>query len=471
MGFVTFVESYVVGSSQDISTWWYTDWIVVGWKAAIIGAYLGIHTLLTMTRLVLQTIILTPLFLRCYSIYRRFWWHVPFFGPILLEAGSYCLTSIPRVINPTLSLICEIIEIIFQIHVTELMFGHEKESVRIVYGEDCAEVDLFDEENQLMTTLVLSNHRSLVDYLLIQHLLMKGAKEHTTLRKKDVIYNYFKQRILKGMQVQFLSWGQIVKFPTLLFGFNVLNSDENCFVPSDDLETFLKSTTNQCMVHFPETNILTTELFLVQRSINSSKTFAVKYNNLLNPRFKTFVNVIDCFAKCTEIPRLPHIPIVTETKKFINKKLDDIITNSNGDVQQNAVVTHIIAHSDVKSNQESKPHKTKKQHRVRINSHIYDITIVYLRVKYVTNVHDHIDGSIVPRSGYQLDEIAPSLLELLRPDSKVDRDPIITYVNIKRFDTDAILCLKDRHLEKWLEDIWKQKDLEISKVIEKITVN
>lgn len=78
MGFVTFVESYVVGSSQDISTWWYTDWIVVGWKAAIIGAYLGIHTLLTMTRLVLQTIILTPLFLRCYSIYRRFWWHVPF---------------------------------------------------------------------------------------------------------------------------------------------------------------------------------------------------------------------------------------------------------------------------------------------------------------------------------------------------------------------------------------------------------
>lgn len=127
--------------------------------------------------------------------------------------------------------------------------------------------------------------------------------------------------------------------------------------------------------------------------------------------------------------------------------MDDIITNSNGDVQQNAVVTHIIAHSDVKSNQESKPHKTKKQHRVRINSHIYDITIVYLRVKYVTNVHDHIDGSIVPRSGYQLDEIAPSLLEFLRPDSKVDRDPIITYVNIKRFDTDAILCLKDRHLE------------------------
>lgn len=478
MGFVAFVENCVLGPSNDIERWEIWDWVVVSYKCSIIMGYLLLHTSLLLLRLFLQYFTLTAVFLRSYSLYRRFWWHVPLFGTYFLRLGSYLVTSIPRVIIPTLAVWCDLVELVFQVHLVELIFGHDKKTLNVILRSGSDDINLYDDNLNFMTTLLISNHRSLMDYVLIQYLVKTRmeSKEGSTISrisKRGIIWRYFNTQKLEGMRLQHLSWGQIVKFPTLLFGIHILFTDENNSVKTEDLEFLLKNSYNQTVVLFPEVNIMTTELSIVQRTLNKNKSFGTQFRNVLNPRFKSFVHTIDCFAKFREVPRLSHLPIINETKQYLNQKMDSLFTTFNegeADVQANAVITYILDHTKEDSTPEKPQHGNLKhrQEKIQINPYIYDVTIIYYRIKYVQNTHDHTDGSIIPECGYQLEQISPSLLEFLRPDSTNTRDPIITMISVRKHGSDPLLCLKDRHLEKWLEDRWKEKDAAIKEMVASI---
>ncbi|KAL3229224.1 Protein MUM3 [Nakaseomyces bracarensis] len=473
MGFVAFVENCLIGPSKDIEGWEIWDWVVVCYKCIIIVGYLLLHTTMLLARLFLQYITLTSFFLRSYALYRRFWWHIPLLGTYFIQIASYLVTSIPRVVLPTLAVWCELVELVFQIHIVELIFGHDKKTLNVILKSGSADLNLYDDEFNFMTTLLISNHRSLVDYVVLQYLIKNSmGNSHSRWGKFEIISKYYRSKKLEGMRLQYLSWGQIVKFPNLLFGIHLLSTDENNPVNTEDIEYLLKNSYNQTIILFPEVNIMTTELSIVQRTLNSNKSFTTQFRNVLNPRFKAFVNTIDCFARFREVPRLPHLPVITETKHYLNQKMESLFLslNEGNDVQDDAVITHILDHSGGNFKPQKRINEKMKHRRekIRINPYLYDVTILYYRIRYVTDAHNHEEGSIVPECGYQLEQISPSLLEFLRPDSNNTRDPIITMISVQKHETDPLLCLKDRHLEKWLEDRWKEKDAAIKEMVSSV---
>lgn len=158
-----------------------------------------------------------------------------------------------------------------------LIYLINKRKIKIIVGG----LDLNDGaklNNQLKNSIVISNHRSLFDFILIYYL--KNLVERTT---NDQI------------ELSFFNWNSLWKVPSIKTIYNFLQNDENwtldLLVLENILTSFTKNFRNNWIVHFPEVNIFTDRnLYLQNQQVE--KFYLPKLDESLYPRFNNFNNLI-----------------------------------------------------------------------------------------------------------------------------------------------------------------------------------
>jgi len=161
---------------------------------------------------------------------------------------------------------------------TSLIYLINKRKIKIIVNG----LDLKDKaqlNNQLKNSVVISNHRSLFDFILIYYL--KNLVEKTT---NDQI------------ELSFLNWNSLWKVPSIKTVVEFFKNDENwTLVPlvlENKLTSLIRNFRNNWIVHFPEVNVFTEHnLYLQNQQVE--KFYLPKLNNSLYPRFNNFINLID----------------------------------------------------------------------------------------------------------------------------------------------------------------------------------
>ncbi|KAH3677095.1 hypothetical protein WICMUC_001850 [Wickerhamomyces mucosus] len=156
-------------------------------------------------------------------------------------------------------------------------------STSAVSTTDMKDIKLQDFKN----SVVISNHRSLFDFILIYYL--KTMMETTTHQE---------------INLSFFNWNEIWSTPNLSLLWAILNNDENWEYNKVQLEKTLRNMVNESdpaktsnwIVHFPEVNIFDEKTHSAQTH-QADKFYLPKLNELLYPRFNNFSNLIAILQK------------------------------------------------------------------------------------------------------------------------------------------------------------------------------
>ncbi|KAI5966959.1 uncharacterized protein KGF55_000368 [Candida pseudojiufengensis] len=142
--------------------------------------------------------------------------------------------------------------------------------------------------------IVLSNHSSLADFLVIQHLSRLSTKSDKDSIKESC------QTELSLPVVNFFSWFLVWKVPNIKILFNLLKTDENWEIEEKSIlyifAKFLRSKFSEWIVLFPEVNIWSEDNYRLQQQVGQ-KYFLPKLNNVLYPRYPSFYNIITALTK------------------------------------------------------------------------------------------------------------------------------------------------------------------------------
>lgn len=195
-----------------------------------------------------------------------------------MTAWWYILFMIPE------STMCTVKDSMVDVFWTLLIYLINKRKIKIVVSG----VNLKDAEvhEALKNCVVVSNHKSLFDYMLLYYL--KTLVEKATMER---------------ISLSFFTWNSLWKGPSLKLLWNVFNNDENWQMSPMDLErelTTLKRQrscgVNSWIAHFPEVNIVTDRSLSLQNQ-QLEKHYLPQFNNLLYPRFNNFTNLIKSIGK------------------------------------------------------------------------------------------------------------------------------------------------------------------------------
>ncbi|CCE64581.1 hypothetical protein TPHA_0I00750 [Tetrapisispora phaffii CBS 4417] len=488
------IETNVIGPRDQFKEWTLKDWITVGCRIIIIFKYIVLQTILLGFRQCLIWLTEGRVYERGIRINNSIWRSIPILG-------SSCITLLPSLLGklrskliPFLNNLIIMLQLLYQYHVVDMTFKNNN-NVRIFITGQSDTLQL-EENNQQMTSLLVANHRSLVDYFLINYLLQENSTNKLT--KYDIFKNFRNIERLEYHKTNFICWGSISNFPFVKFFINIFYHDENVGISPIVLKENILQNGNQTFVIFPEVNIMSTELALVQRKINQEYSYTTKFYNVLYPRFKTFVNIIDVFANLKNVKRQKCTNIFENGKNKLNEKLVNIIGNvSKSHLRNNCTrnnnpqsvstqglnlgIDFLLKNKFISENSNDQSlnlrgvsNDEKKMKTIILNDNLYNITIVYYKLNYTEKGHDHMNGSLKLHKGYQLDQINPSLLQMLRPgrdNSSKENPPIIVIVHISKHDINTILSSKETSLEKWLENLWKEKDILIDSIENGINLN
>lgn len=242
-----------------------------------------------------------------------------------------------------------------------LLWTITREDIQIIFeGEDMK----VNEKSQV----IICNHRSIIDYTMIQHLF--GAEN-----------------------VVFASWRRLMKYPSLIHFWSIFRNNENAAV---SVSTFKKYKGLEKIVVFPEVNIFTPEVKLIERKLMKVKCKGLPVlHNVLYPRFGTFVNLIKA--------------LTNETSKRGLRMLEHLILPSKCDYQES------------------------------IN--LVSLTIIYYTI------------SLKPSGEYKLEQTLPALWDIWSLES-----PLIICVHSTNHNLDKLGRKKQTQLESWLETQWCAKD-------------
>ncbi|CCD24881.1 Mum3p NDAI_0E00650 [Naumovozyma dairenensis CBS 421] len=500
-GIIESFHVHFVGTETNRSFW---EWVYLGSRIFILLTYILLHSIVLIARRIITSIITCPIYRRVKVFKRNFFKNVPIVGKFKICLLDKWDNFIMEQLLPFFEKILQTIELCFQLYVVELLFKNN-ENVQIFFTEDSEPLELFDGEEQL-STLLIANHRSVNDYALVNYLIQDESLVRYT-NKREVINKLWKENRTIVPILNFISWGKIFNFPKISLLKNIVLKDENAYLKEDEFEDHLMTNNNQVYAIFPEINILTTELGFVQRKLNQEYIFVTKFYNVLYPRFRNFITVVNCFGFVQNIKKMRHNYIFNETKQYLNEKFDKILlpTKKDDRKKNEAQVSMILSDSGLfekrpedSSSRENKPVNRTSLSNFKLNPYFYDLTIVYYRPIITSKGHNHTTGNMKIHKGYQLQQIVPSFLDLLMA-KKPQRDmgktttktktknhikeeettptdpveeigPIIIMVQISKCKMAPLLPLKDKKLERWLEQRWGHKDKLINIIDSKIEV-
>lgn len=132
------------------------------------------------------------------------------------------------------------------------------------------------------SALLLCNHQSLADHLVVQHLARAASNSVENSNNSTPTVNFF-------------SWFLLWRVPTLRILFHVIQGDENWELDPLLAESFFDKVFNSAVpewiVLFPEVNIWTQHNANLQKH-QSEKFYLPLMNSVLYPRFSSFSNVM-----------------------------------------------------------------------------------------------------------------------------------------------------------------------------------
>lgn len=375
---------------------------------------------------------------------------IPIIGKPIARKLDGCVMFFSDTVLAKLESIKMFIETLFQLSIIDMTLKNKNVKL-VITGE---KLDFTDAQNRQSTSLLVSNHRSIMDYVLINYLVQVGSCKELSSRK------YLWSKIIPGSKpistfpkVNFITWSKITNFPKLSLLFNILSKDENCSVTPSKIKKHLEAHGNSVLAIFPEVNIITPELSIVQRKLTEEYDLP-RLKNLLYPRFKNFISTIKCFARIKHVKRRDHKfkKVVDKVDKLVNKVKDGNQVNDKEVAQLNMFLCNEAENATVGAK------GTEQQKFININDSIFDLTIVYYQPILTddTHTHDH-TGQQGDDCHYQLEQITPSLFQFLGIRNS-DSPPIVIRVDVKKHELSQIIQEKERKLEKWLETNWCIKD-------------
>lgn len=475
-------QTHIVGSFLDVESWAAYDWIVVIVRLSILLGYILAQTLVSLEIVLLKFLVSNPLVKLVLGVNGAVWSCIPIFGRHGKKIVPQVLFQIEDRLIPCLNKISDMVQLMFQMHIVEMTFK-DKKNVQIFVTAESDDLDIYDANGKLKTTLILANHRSINDYMLINYLIQECNKEASVREsKRGVLKKYWQDNLSPIPHLNFISWGKIVNFPHLSLLKNILLMDENAFVPPVRIKDHLTRTGNQVLAIFPEVNILTTELGIVQRKLNQNYPFVAKFYNVLYPRFKTFICTIKCFAYVKHVKVKERHGVLSHARVFINNGVDKLIAKThskNTESQVSAQASMIVdlpnpydaVEMTIASTEEQESDEVRES--ISVSQNLYDLTMIYYKPKYTKMGHDHNNGQFTLHEGYQLEQVNPSILEMLKSDKNLgkrehnyigNKPPIVIMIHIRKHELGPLLSSKGRDLEKWLESQWLEKDKMIDSI-------
>lgn len=471
MSILSFVRTHIVGHNLHITEWQYVDWLVIILSITKITIFLLLYLLTQLLHVVLVTFVDSKLVLTYRKIYVNFWDAMPICGEYKIKLFDNIFKFVVCILIPRMQDLSTVWELFFNLTVVEQFFQN-KENVQIMFTEQSEELKLVD-HNMLLTTLIMSNHRSVNDYLIIYYILHhKLISEKGKLSKMNILIEFWYDNDISKyeylLQVNFIGWGSIYRMIQLNIMKEIIIRDENYKISHKDIIKFFNQNGNSLAVIFPEVNILTTELSMIQGKINQDYSpFVSRFYNVLYPRFNTLTEVMRTLKllqnnndKVTK-RSIFYCKRLFDISDILSQKIETKFGTSEQSSETNMLATtnnEISTHSEIIKN-------------VVINQYIYDFTIIYYKIRHTDCGHDHNNGDMKVNRGVQLEQIVPSLLELLYDNIKSSPDdPTIIMVDIKKHDSRNLLPMRAKKLEKWLELRWLHKEELIKQNSENIRI-
>ncbi|KAG0668258.1 hypothetical protein C6P45_004864 [Maudiozyma exigua] len=459
MSVLSFVKTHIIGHNLHVTEWTYVDWVTIILAIFKITTFLVLYHFTQLLNMILVALVNSKVVLTYRKMYVNFWSIIPICGEYKMKLFDNIFVFLISSLIPRLQNLITLWELLFNLTVVQ-QFLQNKENVQIMFTEKSEELKIV-QNNIFLTTLIMSNHRSINDYLLIQYILHhKLLSEKEKLSKMNILIEFLYDNDISKykylLQIRFISWGTIFRIIQLDIMKEIIMRDENYKITHKDINRFFMQNGNSLAVIFPEVNILTTELAMIQRKIHQDYSpFVSRFYNVLYPRFNTLTEIIRSFKLLqtndnkTSKRSIFHRKRLSDISDIVTQKIETKFGNTVQNNEINMVVdtdNKISTHSDSTKN-------------IVINQYIYDFTIIYYKISHTDCGHDHNNGDMKINHGIQLEQIVPSLLELLYNNMKNSTDdPIIIMVDIKKHDIRNLLPMRARKLEKWLELQWLRKE-------------
>ncbi|ODV83279.1 hypothetical protein CANARDRAFT_209231 [[Candida] arabinofermentans NRRL YB-2248] len=177
------------------------------------------------------------------------------------------------------------------------------------------EIEIIGDQLEVEDALIISNHCSLVDYIIFPYLILESTKDKQAIQEDLSTINL--------PRLNFFTWFSIWDIPNFRLFRNIYQSDENWELNDDTLQItfnkFLDSNERfvEWLITFPEVNIFSLKDWKLQKSLNE-KYYLPNLNNLLYPRYSSFKNVINGLYG-SQFTRLYDITIIYYTKNELGE--------------------------------------------------------------------------------------------------------------------------------------------------------
>ncbi|SCU97813.1 LADA_0H08460g1_1 [Lachancea dasiensis] len=390
----------------------------------------------------------------------------PILGKHLASSLDTSVACIKCKVVPRMNDFEQFLETLFQLLLVELTF--KGNNIRIIRTGEPFEFDHTD------TTLMMANHRSIMDYTLLNFL----AQDHILAGKQELSWSCFYQLLNFPLTIpfKFISWGSISNMPSVRFLSRIVLRDENAAVSSNDIMNILQKRGNHTLALFPEVNVMTPELRLVQRKLTKESYMPV-LNNVLYPRFKNFTSSIRCFARLQHVEKLHRDRYLRKAFIRANGMVSKLRHSRTKVGATELAQISLFLGADEIAGDSIQVNSTPRALRNinKLNPFLWDFTILYYRAKCSSGKeHAHVHKLELYRlddgeSHYQLEQITPSFLQLLS--HKFLKSPIIVRIHVKKHPLANLTRLSERKLESWLENAWIEKDSLIDSMQKNVKIN
>lgn len=457
-------QTHIIGPQSDILNWTIDEWFGIVVFIQLLILYFSLYIVTGIFhRFIIFTSrsVLFKTFIGAYTCICR---PIPIIGNYKVQMLSKCGNSFEEQVIPKLRLLQNIWEKLFNSVLFFYLFEN-RGNTQIFFpsgSEDIGTVNF----STTLTTLIVANHRSIVDYPLINFLLQKSIESNgpssISITLKDILKKDYSKNPIQPVGLRFIGFGKTFKMIRLDVVKDVFLFDKKNEIEKHDIKRTLDKHGNHALVLFPEGNIFSTESSIIQRKLNENFfPYVPKFYNLLYPKFKTFTELLlglqpyknesDNKSGKGKTNGDRPIKLLWYFTESISKYLR--YTDKNDPIDSTYSISTIPQQCD---------DHTPNQN-IHLNNLLWDLSIIYYRAKKTKLGHDHNCGKTTIHKGIQLEQITPSLLGMVAHNLKNANDPIFISVNIQKHPLADILHLKPKKMEKWLESHWGSKDRDLNK--------